>query len=112
MNIRSIILSATIALTAIIPGDAAMARTSRCWAGYAGQQLDHVFCDVERRINANGHVVFDIDGLGTVVLWDDNTAEMIGENGRYNNNFIVRTHGNDVRLINLENEFNFIFRIQ
>lgn len=40
------------------------------------------WCGTQRRINANGHVVFDVvDNQGhkvTIVMWDDNTAEIIG----------------------------------
>jgi len=106
------VVAGAIALSAILPGDAAMARTTKCWYGNAGTQLTHTFCDVNRRINANGHVVFDIDGLGTIVMWDDNTAELIGNNGKYTDNLIVSTenNGRDHRLINLDNDFNFIFR--
>ncbi len=110
MNIKSIIAAGFIAVTALSVGDSAMAKTTKCWYGDAGTQLTHTFCDVNRRVNANGHIVFDVDGLGTVVMWDDNTAEIIGKNGSYTNNLIVETTGRDHRLVNLDNDYNFIFR--
>ena len=87
-----------------------MAKTTRCWYGHANTQLTHTFCDVNRRVNANGHIVFDVSGLGTIVLWNDNTAELIGTDGDYTNNFITETSGRDVRLVNLDNNYNFMFR--
>ena len=110
MNFKSIIAAAIIATTGISVGSIAEAKTSKCWYGHAGTTLTHTFCDVTRRINANGHVVFDVAGLGTIVLWDDNTAELIGENGSYNDNYIVESVGREHRLINLDNNYNFIFR--
>ena len=91
MNFKSFIAAAIIATTGISVGSMANAKTTKCWYGDAGTTLTHTFCDVTRRINANGHIVFDVAGLGTIVLWDDNTAELIGENGSYNDNFIVQT---------------------
>ena len=88
----------------------AQAKTTRCWYGHANTQLTHTFCDVERRINANGHIVFDVSGLGTIVLWNDNSAELIGANGSYTDNFITEVSGRDVRLVNLDNNYNFMFR--
>jgi len=110
MNIKSIIAAGFIAISALSVGDSAMAKTTKCWYGNAGAQLTHTFCDVDRRVNANGHIVFDVDGLGTVVLWDDDTAEIINDNGGYTDNLIVSQSGRDIRLINLDNDYNFIFR--
>ena len=43
------------------------------------------YCRTIRRINSNGHIVFDItDGRGhqyTIVLWTDDTAEVFGPDG-------------------------------
>ena len=110
MNIKSIIAAGFIAVTALSVGDSAMAKTTKCWYGDAGTQLTHTFCDVQRRVNANGHIVFDVNGLGTVVMWDDDTAEIIGNDGGYTDNLIVETTGRDHRLVNLDNDYNFIFR--
>mgnify|MGYP003681699952 CR=1 FL=1 len=93
-----------------LDGLQAEAKTTRCWYGDAGTQLTHSFCEVQRRVNANGHIVFDVENLGTIVLWNDNTAELIGTNGEYTNNFITITEGRDTRLVNLDNEYNFVFR--
>ena len=93
-----------------LDGLQAEAKTTRCWYGQANTQLTHSFCDVNRRVNANGHIVFDVSGLGTIVLWKDNTAELIGTNGDYTNNFITEVSGRDIRLVNLDNNYNFVFR--
>ena len=94
----------------------AEARITDCHFGEAGQTLEKDLCDVTRRINANGHVVFDIKEphtdrhIGTVVLWDDDTAEWI-RNGEVNDNIVTEDLPNDyIRLINAENDFNFIFQ--
>ena len=110
MNIKSIIVAGFIAVTALSVGDSAMAKTTKCWYGDAGTHLTHYFCDVNRRVNANGHIVFVVNGLGTVVMWDDDTAEIIGDDGGYTDNLIVETTGRDHRLVNLDNDYNFIFR--
>ena len=93
-----------------IDGLKAEAKTTRCWYGHANTQLTHTFCDVNRRVNANGHIVFDVSGLGTIVLWKDNTAELIGKNGGYTDNFITEVSGRNIRLVNLDNNYNFVFR--
>ena len=110
MNFKSLFVAATVAIGSLTVGSAALAKTTRCWYGHANTQLTHTFCDVTRRVNANGHIVFDVANLGTIVLWDDNTAELIGNDGSYTNNFITETSGRDVRLVNLDNDYNFVFR--
>ena len=46
------------------------------------ERLTPSYCQMNRRVNANGHVVWDIvDHKGTrstLVFWDDNTVEIIG----------------------------------
>ena len=61
----------------------APAEAGTCWyREHAGHVANAEYCDTKARINANGHIVFDIsDDNGktlTVVMWDDNTAELIG----------------------------------
>jgi serine protease Do len=82
INFKALALTATLAAGSIFAG-VAPANASTCWfqRGDTGR-LAPTYCQTDRRINANGHVVFDIvDHQGTeftLVLWDDNTAEMIG----------------------------------
>ena len=80
MNIKNILLSATIAAGSIF-GAIAPAEAGTCWFSNGQGSLAPSYCQTGRRVNANGHVVFDvIDYKGTemtLVLWDDNTAEMI-----------------------------------
>ena len=94
----------------------AEARVADCHFGQAGQILEKDLCDVNRRVNANGHVVFDIKDvrtdrhIGTVVLWDDDTAEWI-RNGEVNRNIVTEDLPNDyIRLVNADNDFNFVFQ--
>ena len=95
----------------------AEARITDCHYGEAGQLMEQDLCDVTRRINANGHIVFDIadvrtgERFATVVLWDDDTAEWIMPNGHVNRNIVTEDLPNDnVRLVNMDNDFNFIFQ--
>ena len=93
----------------------AEARVTVCHFGPAGQILTEDLCDVNRRVNANGHVVFDIKQVstnrhvGTVVLWDDDTAEWI-RNGKVIRNILTEDLPNGyIRLVDA-NDFNFIFQ--
>jgi len=95
----------------------AEARITDCHYGEAGKVLEQDLCDVTRRINANGHIVFDIadvrtgERFATVVLWDDDTAEWIDSDGHVNRNIVTQDLANDnIRLVNLDNDFNFIFQ--
>ncbi len=85
MNIKALALASTIALGSILGSVApAQARASSCWIMRAGTRRAPAFrCDVTRRINANGHTVWDIthfQGNGarfTVVMWSDYSAEVL-----------------------------------
>ena len=53
------------------PADAA---STSCWFCNQGERLEHFKCDVKRRTNYNGHVVWDVSSqrggkLFTFVLW-------------------------------------------
>ena len=95
----------------------AEAATAPCYYGDAGELLEEFWCDTTRRVNANGHIVYDVKGaatgdlLGTIVLWDDDTAEWIQEDGSVNPNFVTEDldHGY-IRLINADNDYNFVFQ--
>ena len=111
MNIKSLALASLLTVGALFGGNApAEAKMSRCYLGHAGTQLNVEICDVERRVNANGHVVFDISGPvnGTVVLWNDGTGEWVTKDGV--SNFVTEDLDNGyVRMINTYNNFNFVF---
>ena len=52
----------------------ANAASTSCWLGNRGQKLEHFDCYLNRRINYNGHVVWDVSTrehgkLFTFVLW-------------------------------------------
>ena len=76
MNVRTTLVSAaTVALfglgLAVKPADAA---STSCWYGNQGERLKHFKCDVSRRTNYNGHIVWDVSPQGggkkfTFVLW-------------------------------------------
>ena len=93
----------------------AEARVTDCHFGPAGQILTEDLCDVNRRVNANGHVVFDIKRVrtnrhvGTIVLWDDDTAEWI-KDGKVIRNILTEDLPNGyIRLVDA-NDFNFVFQ--
>ena len=111
MNFKALALGSVLALGSIFGSiSPAEAKTSRCYLGDAGTQLATRVCDVDRRVNNNGHIVFDISGPvnGTVVLWDDGTAEWVSSTGVAD--FVTETLSNGyVRMINTSNDFNFVF---
>ena len=86
INFKALALTATLAAGTIF-GAVAPANAGTCWfeRGNTGR-LAATYCQTNRRINANGHVVFDIvDHQGTemtLVLWNDNTAELLMEGQR------------------------------
>ena len=84
MNLKSLLASACVIGTSFfVPVEPANAGT--CWYLNGGAEQGQ-YCRTVRRINHNGHVVFDItDGLGktfTVILWDDSVAEVVGFTAR------------------------------
>ena len=100
-NFKTLALTATLAAGTIF-GAVAPANAGTCWFENNRGNLSPSYCQTNRRINANGHVVFDIvDHQGTemtLVLWNDNTAEVLSNGERY----VVRTsydQQGDLRLI-------------
>ncbi len=79
-NFKTLALTATLAAGTIF-GAVAPANAGTCWFENNRGTLSPSYCQTNRRINANGHVVFDIvDHQGTemtLVMWDDNTAELL-----------------------------------
>ena len=85
-------------------------RQPNCWAPKEGQtKLVSSVCDIIKRTNANGHTVFDIHWPHmkiTVVLWDDNTAEVFFQEQRFMaewhvddaNDVVVDVEGQDYRF--------------
>lgn len=56
------------------------AEAGTCWFMNGSQRVRGQYCQIGRRVNANGHRVIDIadrTGKVTVVIWDDNTAEVL-----------------------------------
>ena len=85
-NFKALALTATIAAGTIF-GAVAPANAGTCWFQRGEtNRLAATYCQTNRRINANGHVVFDIvDHQGTemtLVLWNDNTAELLMDGTR------------------------------
>ena len=81
-NFKALALTATLAAGTIF-GAVAPANAGTCWFERANNpgRLAATYCQTNRRVNANGHVVFDIvDHQGTemtLVMWDDKTAELL-----------------------------------
>ena len=97
VNLRSILASAaTVALFGLgWTTNPAEAASTSCWYGQLGERLERFNCDVHKRINANGHIVWDVSTkqrgtLFTFVLWGQK-ADTFGDA-----DFIVE--GRDVRI--------------
>ena len=111
MNMFRKLALASVAALACCVGNIPAAEAGTCWYIPYGGTATGEYCRTIRRINSNGHVVFDItDGRGqnyTIVLWDDNTAEVIGL-GAYQ---VVRTFDDTdghTRLLFSDQEFVFV----
>ena len=82
-NFKALALATTLTLGGLF-GGMAPAEAGTCWfreGRYHNAAPE--WCGTDRRINANGHVVFDVTNpegktVVTIVMWDDNTAELIG----------------------------------
>ena len=85
INLKALAIATTLSLSAMI-GDIPSAKAGTCWFNNGRGSLSPSYCQTNRRINANGHVVFDIvDHRGdklTLVLWTDGTAELLMNGGR------------------------------
>ncbi|WP_186697693.1 S1C family serine protease [Cyanobium sp. NS01] len=74
-----------------------------CWFQMerGATELSPGLCRVERRINANGHEVFDVMERGgptrSVVMWDDDSAEVFLDGRRYVGRWAIDADG-DVRV--------------
>ena len=82
INFKALALTATLAAGTIF-GAVAPAQAGTCWfeRGETGR-MAATYCQTNRRINYNGHIVWDIvDHQGTeftLVFWADDTVEIIG----------------------------------
>ena len=111
MNFRSKLISAA-ALTMFglgITADPADAASTSCWYGDQSERLEHIDCDVQRRTNYNGHIVWDVSSTGgqkyfTFVLWGKESDASGKADFIYNGDHaIVRWHEDsdgDIRLTN------------
>ena len=80
----SIATAAVVAASTTFMAAPAEARSSTCWASDNNGSMTAMTCDVTRRINNNGHVVWDV-GIGsekvTFVLWSNGVGEAIWADG-------------------------------
>ncbi|CAK23323.1 hypothetical protein [Synechococcus sp. CS-197] len=83
MNLKNLAIAASLSLAALtISTTPAKAGTCWAWNPSSSRTVQGEYCRVSKRVNANGHTVIDIDS-GTVVIWDDNTAEVLHKNIPY-----------------------------
>ena len=111
---KSIIASTLIAVAGLSTGEAAFAQTQNCWMYESGPLTSPAFrCNVTERTNVNGHTLWDIshneyNGANfSVLLWDDNTAEIFINGTRSDVTWYTDSDG-DTRL-ELGNSQEFIF---
>jgi hypothetical protein len=100
---KSIIASTLIAVAGLSTGEAALAKSQDCWIQEGQANAPAFRCDVSARTNANGHLVWDIshnenNGANfSVLLWDDNTAEVFFGGERLTTTWFTDTDG-DTRV--------------
>ena len=77
---KSILASAVIAASTFL-APAAHALVTTCWWSNGTGTMDAQLCSVSSRVNANNHLVYDVidhaGNKGTLVFWEDDTAELI-----------------------------------
>lgn len=100
-SLASFAAAGLIGLSSLFAAAPAEARRSTCWASNGTGSMPAMACDVTRRVNYNGHVVWDVR-LGsqkvTFVLWTNGVGEAIWADGtRRIFNYSVDSHG-DPRL--------------
>ena len=92
-----------------LAGSPADAASTSCWYGNHGERFEHFECDVKRRINYNGHVVWVVssqDGVKvfTFVLWgkesDTSGKADFVYNGKSARLRWYQDHEGDLRLVN------------
>ena len=79
-NFKALALAATLAIGGVV-GGIAPANAGTCWFDNGRGKLAPTYCQTNRRINNNGHVVYDVvdhkNNKMVLVIWDNYTAEMI-----------------------------------
>ena len=83
-TIASIAAAGLIGLASLFAAAPAEARRSTCWASNGRGSMPSMPCDVTRRVNYNGHVVWDVRLGGekvTIVLWSNGVGEAIWGDG-------------------------------
>lgn len=100
-NFKALALAATLSIGGIF-GGMAPAEAGTCWFDNYRGGLAPTYCSTDRRINANGHVVWDVvDHQGTeftLVFWDDNTVEIIGLINRPIHGYTYTDRQGDTRI--------------
>ena len=110
---KSIIASTLIAIAGLSTGEAALAKAQNCWIQEGQPSAPAFRCDVSARTNANGHIVWDIshnenNGANfSVLLWDDNTAELFVNGERLDTTWYTDADG-DTR-VDVTGDMQFIF---
>ena len=81
---KKIITSIALAVISLTTFTTIPAKAGTCWKWQpnSSRRAQGEYCGVSKRINANGHTVIDIDEAA-VVIWDDNTAEVLHANIPY-----------------------------
>jgi len=81
---KKLFISASLASIAVSALIAAPSNAGTCWSWQpsSSHRAKGEYCKVSKRVNTNGHAVIDID-QATVVIWDDNTAEVLHKNIPY-----------------------------
>ena len=102
VNFKALALATTLTIGGFF-GGMAPAQAGTCWfEDYRRGGLAPTYCQTDRRVNANGHVVFDvIDHQGTeftLVFWDDNTVEIVGLAARPINGYTYTDRQGDTRI--------------
>ena len=86
-NFKALALAATLAIGGVV-GGIAPANAGTCWNLHQGaRNVQGYYCHTQKRINANGHVVWDVTDVNTgdkftFVFWNDNVVEIIGLTAR------------------------------
>ena len=112
--LKSIALGLVATAASLLPLSAnAQTRVTACHMGHAHTTLDAFPCNVTRRVNQNGHVVWDVrdrrnNNVTTAILWTDRTSELIYNGSVYTGKYY--SYGNSqTRIILDHNEWNIIF---
>lgn len=112
MNFKALAATAAISLATFFGSAApAEAKISKCWILRDSQQSTSPFlCEVNKRTNSNGHIVFDVShmqGVGasfSALFWTDGTVEVFIDGDRMVTSYYEDSEG-DVRIELYDSEF-------